>query len=134
MKVIFEGVTPEEFSYLRNQSGMKARSVVSCEIALKNTLYMVGIRDDEGKLIAFGRVVGDGATSFIVNDIMVDNEYRTSGYGKQIMQHICSYLDIVKSDSAFITLVADIPADRLYRKFGFKYLNPKTSVAMYLSK
>ena len=131
MIVVHEKITPNEFSSLRDASGMKPRSVQAATIALANTLFMVGLRNDEGALIAFGRVVGDGATSFVVNDIMVDKRYHRQGFGKTIMHHIALYLDSVASENAFITLVADLPADRLYAQFGFIPLNEKTSKAMF---
>ena len=131
MNIDFINITAEEFSALRNASGMKSRSVEAAKIALKNTLFMVGLRNNEEKLIAFGRVTGDGATSFVVNDIMVDKLYQRQGLGTIIMNHINEYLDTVSSEDSFITLVADIPADKLYEKFGFKSLNKVTSKAMY---
>ncbi len=131
MKIVFDGILPTEFSSLRDRSGMKPRSVQASEIALKNTLYMVGIRDQDNLLIAFGRVVGDGATSFVVNDIMVDKKHHRQGYGRQIMQYIDSYLNTVVSESSFTCLVADVPADKLYLQFGFEYHNETESVGMY---
>ena len=131
MNIDFTNITPEEFSSLRDSSGMKPRSVEAARVALKNTLFMIGLRNNENKLIAFGRVTGDGATSFVVNDIMVDKLYQRQGLGTMIMKYIDEYLEKVSSEDSFITLVADIPADKLYEKFSFKPLNELTSKAMY---
>ena len=41
---------------------------------------------DEEKIIGLGRIVGDGAISYVVNDIMVYLEYQGQGIGKLIMK------------------------------------------------
>ncbi len=131
MDMIFNNIEAEEFSSLRDRSGMSPRSVETAKIALKNTLFMVGIRNKEGRLIAFGRVVGDGGTTFVVSDIMVDKSYQKQGLGKQIMSQVDNYLNSIANESGYICLIADKPADKLYEKFGFEYLDEETAVGMY---
>ncbi len=131
MQLVYEGITGEEFSSLSDRSGMRPRSVKAAKIAIINTLYMVGIRDENGTLIAFGRIVGDGATSFIVDDIMVDKRYHRQGYGRKIMDNIDGYINRIASEDAVIMLIADVPADKLYVQYGFKYMDPEKYYGMY---
>lgn len=131
MNVVFGEFTGKEFCELKEKSGMKPRFEDKANIALQNSLFKVGIRNDDGELVAFGRVVGDGATTFSVNDIMVAKQYQRQGFGTAIMKHIDEYLNSVVSISSFTSLNADPPADKLYRKFGFHYLEENGAIAMF---
>lgn len=77
-----------------------------------------------------GRIIGDGGCFFQIVDIAVNPVYQGKGLGKLIMAKITSYLDEEAPKGAYVSLIADVPADRLYQKFGFDYTYPK-SVGMY---
>lgn len=46
------------------------------------------------------------------------------------MQHLMDYLDQNAPKSGYVSLIADVPADKLYEQFGFAYTAPR-SVGMY---
>lgn len=119
--------TAQEYISLRFRSQMSEseKQIKNVEIALRNSLYIVSVRDND-TLIGFGRIVGDGAITFIVSDIMVDKAYQGIGIGKKIMTDIDKYFDKHIDNDAYITLIADKPADKLYSKFSFKYAEPKS--------
>ena len=123
-------ISAKDFASLRIRSGMSSKTIDGSRIALNNSLYTVGIYEDDN-LIAFGRVVGDGSISFVINDIMVDKDHQRKGLGSIIMQYITNYLDENITKDSYICLIADKPANYLYEKFGFKYLNDITNCAMY---
>ena len=77
---------------------------------------------DDDRLIAFGRVAGDGGITFVVSDIMVDEAYRRRGFAEQIMQAIDHYFDENSHEDSYICLIANHPADQLYYKHRFDYL------------
>ncbi len=118
----------DDFLHLRQITGLTPRSRSAAEKGLPLSLFGVHILDGE-KVIAMGRVVGDGALNFELVDIAVDPEYQGRGLGSAIMENIMAYLDIEAPKGAYITLMADVPA--LYLKFGFKYSRP-ASEGMYL--
>ncbi len=55
--------TVEEFRQLRIACGLSPRAVEAATKGLPNSLFATAIRD-QGKLIAMGRVVGDGGCNF----------------------------------------------------------------------
>lgn len=130
MDIRTTGIKACDFASLRVNSGMSQKSLDSSEVALSGSLYVVGIYEND-KMIAFGRVVGDGAISFVINDIMVDKSYWRKGYCRVIMEHINAYLDETITKDSYVCLVADKPANFLYEKFGFKYLDEDKNCAMY---
>jgi GNAT superfamily N-acetyltransferase len=91
------------------------------QIALENSLFTVSLYDNE-KLIGFGRIVGDGGITYVVSDIMVDEEYQRKGFAEQIMNAIDGYFDENTYEDSYICLIANHPADLLYHKHRFEYL------------
>lgn len=111
----------EDYLRLRVESGMGAKEFDHAKTALAGSLFTACLYDG-AELIAFGRVVGDGAISFIVNDIMVHPRYRRRGLGDRIMSAIDEYFDRNAHADSYICLIANSPADKLYLRHQFSYL------------
>ncbi|EAH4448235.1 GNAT family N-acetyltransferase [Listeria innocua] len=124
----------EEFVKLRVDAGLSFRSIEVSRQALLKSVYFVGLRSKgDDVLIGMGRLVGDGIM-FIVSDIAVLPEFQGKGYGKLIMTHIKNYIDLNLDKTACVTLLADVPADRLYKQFGFRESAPASIGMIYQMK
>ncbi|EAD8855184.1 N-acetyltransferase [Listeria monocytogenes] len=124
----------EEFVKLRVDAGLSFRSIEVSRQALLKSVYFVGLRSTEnGALIGMGRLVGDGIM-FIVSDIAVLPEFQGNGYGKLIMTHIKKYIDSNLDKTACVILLADVPADDLYKQFGFRESAPASIGMIYQMK
>ncbi|MBF2475138.1 GNAT family N-acetyltransferase [Listeria seeligeri] len=111
--------TAEEFVNLRVDTGLSFRSVEVSSLALLKSVYFVGVRaKEDNKLIGMGRLIGDGSM-FIVSDVAVLPELQGNGLGKVIMGKIQAYIETNLDKTACVTLLADVPADNLYKQFGF---------------
>ncbi|WP_061995181.1 GNAT family N-acetyltransferase [Clostridium sp. ATCC 25772] len=128
MNIIYEKPTAEDYVSLRIRSGMGKKDIERSRIAIENSLFTASIYDDD-KLIAFGRVVGDNGITYVVSDVMVDENYRRKGYANRIMDVIDEYLDINTFEDSYISLIANSPADCIYSKHKFEYL-PKGKCGM----
>nr|WP_306080832.1 hypothetical protein [Paenibacillus borealis] len=42
------------------------------------------------------------------------------------MSELIKYLDEKAPKGSYVSLIADIPADNLYKKYGFEYTYPKS--------
>lgn len=124
MEIRYNAPSAEDYISLRERTGMGIKNVSKTEIALKNSLFIVSLWDED-KLIAFGRVVGDQGITYILSDIMVDPYYQRKGFGKIIMKEIDTYLEQNTDEYAYICLIANKPADKLYSQFRFEYAEPK---------
>lgn len=111
----------KDYVSLRLRSGMGNKDLKRSEIALKNSLYITAIYD-KNKLIGFGRIVGDGGITYVVSDIMVDKEYQRRGLADLIMKHIDDYFEKNTFEDSYIFLIANSPANLLYKKYKFDYL------------
>ncbi|MFC9711426.1 GNAT family N-acetyltransferase [Paenibacillus sp. NPDC056933] len=114
-----------EYLALRKIAGLSAMSKEGAEMGLPNSLFAVCLRK-ENEIVGMGRVIGDGGCFFQVVDIAVHPEYQGKGYGKLIMSEIMNYLRERVPARGLVSLLADVPADRLYAQFGFAYTRPKS--------
>lgn len=110
----------EEYIKLRRSIGWKVLQHDKIEEGLNNSIYCVCI-EDQGNIIGFGRIVGDSATVFYIQDIMVVPSYQKQKIGTLIMNKIMSYIDEKCIEGAIIGLIAISELDRFYKKFGFTY-------------
>lgn len=125
---IYTVPTAQDYVSLRLRSGMGNKELKRSQTALEHSLFTVSLYDEE-KLIGFGRVVGDGGITYVVSDIMVDFEYQRKGFAELIMEKIDDYFEENTYDDSYICLIANHPADLLYRKHQFEYL-PKNKYGM----
>lgn len=122
MKIVYEAPSAQDYVSLRLRSGMGNKELKRSQIALKNSLFTVCLYDKE-ELIGFGRIVGDGGITYVVSDIMVDKKYQRRGYAEEIMKAIDSYFEKNTHEDSYICLIANKPADLLYKKHQFEYLS-----------
>lgn len=128
--ILYESPSPQEYIDLRAEAGLNKKSIEGAEIGLKNGLFSVSLWDEE-TLVGFGRIIGDGGTILNVVDIAVKPAYQGNGLGKEIMKHLVDYLEKNTFPGTYVCLVADKPADQLYKQFGFNYISDHGSVGMY---
>jgi len=111
--------TVEEYHRLREAVGWEKMDREPTEMGLHNSLYSVCVLFD-GRVIGYGRVVGDGAIFFYIQDIMVQPEFQKKGIGRRIMSAIMDYLKVHARTDSFIGLMAAKDASKFYEKFGFE--------------
>ncbi|MEM1298812.1 MAG: GNAT family N-acetyltransferase [Pseudomonadota bacterium] len=99
---------------------------------LGGTLFGV-LAKDGAETVGMGRLVGDGGCFVQVVDIVVLPNYQGRGLGRAIMQALMDYVHESLPPSVYVSLMADVPADRLYEEFGFKHTAPAT-VGMAMKK
>ncbi|MDO3411599.1 GNAT family N-acetyltransferase [Saccharibacillus sp. CPCC 101409] len=121
---------PEEYMELRVAAGMSARTLEAARAGLPNSLFSITLRGEDGRLVGMGRVIGDGGCSYIVSDIAIHPSLHRKGLGRRVMEEIEHYLDERVPPGSFVSLIADVPANELYRHFGFIETAP-ASIGMY---
>jgi GNAT superfamily N-acetyltransferase len=112
----------DDYLRLRRVAGLTPRSVTAAENGLPHTVAAVIIRKD-GRAVGMGRVIGDGLFYQVV-DIAVEPEHQKKGLGKTIMASLMAELERITTAEAYVSLIADGEAHRLYSQFGFKLTAP----------
>lgn len=122
----------DTYRHLRKASGLSAKTLEAASRGLPNSLFAVQITH-AGETVAMGRVIGDGGTFYQVVDIAVLPAHQGRGLGKKVMLEIQAYIEREVPASAYVSLLADGEAYRLYQQYGFTLTAP-ASVGMALKK
>lgn len=115
----------EDYLHLRSVAGLSPFSQEAAGKGLAGTVFSALVLF-EGSTIGMGRLIGDGGCFFQVVDIAVHPEHQGRGLGKMIMKAIMGYIENELPVSAYVSLIADVPANSLYEKFGFKETAPRS--------
>ena len=89
--------------------------------SLSNTLYsIVAVKDNE--IIGMGRLLGDAAIYWYVNDLFILTEYQGKGIGTEIMNRLIEYIkqNSIVGTSISVCLMCAQGKEGLYEKLGFK--------------
>ena len=123
MNIIVKHQAPSAQDYcdLRKVAGLSPMPLKAAKVAVDGALYAVTFYDGE-RLIAMGRVIGDGACFFQIIDIAVHPDCQGQGLGKQVMEHIEAYLQSVTQPGSYVSLIGDKP--QFYEKLGYQYTAP----------
>ncbi len=108
----------EEYLHLRAVAGLSPFSREAAQAGLPRTIFSAVVLH-EGRAVGMGRLIGDGGCFFQVTDIAVHPAHQGRGLGKAIMGAIMSHVDTALAPSAYVSLIADVPANKLYEQFGF---------------
>ncbi|MGM0834703.1 MAG: GNAT family N-acetyltransferase [Bacillota bacterium] len=116
--------TLNEYIYLCSSVGWKNfMNFDVAETSIRNSLFSVIVKDDQN-IIGMGRIVGDGAIYFYIQDIVVHPEYQGKGIGKEIMSALMKYLDENAPEKAFVGLFSSNGKGEFYEKYDFKNYSP----------
>lgn len=118
--------TPQEYCDLRVLAGLQPRTLEAATIGMANSPFAVCLRDQSGRLIGMGRLIGDGGCFAQVTDIAVDPAHQGQGLGTKIMGELTAFAKTRLPQSCWISLFADGEAHHLYRKFGFDFTAPQS--------
>ena len=113
----------ETYLRLRSEAGLSGYTEEAARKGLAGTIFAVVLLSDDAT-IGMGRIVGDGGCFFQIVDIAVDPAFQGQGLGKQIMSELIAYLETNAPSFAYVSLIADVPANKLYEQFGFRETAP----------
>lgn len=116
--ILRRSANAEEFIEMRQSVGwgFPEKDVIST--GLKHSLFSVCAEKD-GKIIGYGRIVGDGAFTLYIQDIMVKPEYQRSGVGMKMMNEIMEYINEEYPQGTMVCLMSAKGKENFYKKFGF---------------
>ncbi|MES5045888.1 GNAT family N-acetyltransferase [Rhizobium nepotum] len=115
----------DDYLRLRHQSGLSPFTREAAEKGLPNSIFGVSVMSGDA-VVGMGRIIGDGGCFFQVTDIAITPEHQGRGLGKMIMAALSDYIESQLPESAYVSLIADGQANRLYRQFGFTETAPRS--------
>jgi len=87
-------------------------------LSLERSLFAVVVMDGDTP-VGMGRIVGDGAIYFYIQDIAVAPAHQDEGVGQLVVQRLMAYLRDHAPDKAFVGLFATEDAVDFYKRYGF---------------
>lgn len=113
-------LTAEDFIRLKVATGFMDRPIEQVEKALRNGLFNVSAICD-GKVIGMGRLVGDGAMYWYLQEIIVLPEYQGKGIGKCIVNRLIEHIkaSAIPGTQVSVGLTAVKGKEPFYEKLGF---------------
>lgn len=123
--IVVRTPSTEEYLHLRAVAGLSPFSQEAARLGLQGTVHAISVLH-EGTAVGMGRLIGDGGCFYQIVDIAVHPEHQGRGLGKAIMKAIMAHVQSELSASAYVSLIADVPANKLYEKFGFKETAPRS--------
>jgi len=119
-ELVDNSLTAEDFVRLKVETGFWERPIEQAEKALKNGLFNVTAICD-GEVVGMGRLVGDGAMYWYLQEIIVLPEYQGKGIGKSIVNRLLEYIEqnTISGTNVSVGLTAATGKDAFYEKFGF---------------
>jgi len=110
--------TAEEMVTLRQSVGWGISNEQSLSKGLENSLYGV-CAISENIVIGTARVVGDGATVFYIQDVIVKPVYQRMGIGYAMMEKVMDYIGRNACSGAVVGLLSAKGKEEFYKRFGF---------------
>lgn len=120
IKLVDNILQPEDFVRLRMAGGFAEVPVEHARRALRNGLINVSAlyRD---QLVGMGRLVGDGAMYWYLQEIIILPEFQRKGIGTMIVNHLVEYAKANSATGKF-TVIGGVSArgkEPFYKKMGF---------------
>lgn len=115
---------PQDFVRLRVLTGFADIPIEHAKRALDGGLINVSAKYGD-RLIGMGRMVGDGAMYWYLQEIIVLPEYQKQGVGTKIVNHLVDYA-VSHSTTGKFTTIGGVSAkgkEEFYRKLGFEIIS-----------
>jgi GNAT superfamily N-acetyltransferase len=112
-------IMPQEFLRIREGLGLPVIGFPVAARALRDDLFDVVVLLDGEAPVACGRVIGDGALTFLVQDVLVVPRMQRRGIGSKVMGIILGHLAEVAAPGAFVGLMAAPGTEAFFMKHGF---------------
>jgi len=97
------------------QESPEARAVIPAMI--RGSLCFMVARSLEGRIIGMARVISDGYSDAYIQDVVVLNDYRGQGIGRELVRRLTQFC--IARKIAWIGLVAEPGTQGLYEELGY---------------
>ena len=108
-----------DFASLRARVGWTNPALAIIQSSIGSSLFWVTVYV-QNKLIGCGRVIGDGAMYFYVQDVIVHPDYQHMGLASKIMESINQYIAANCPSGSTVGLFAAKGKEAFYLKHGFE--------------
>lgn len=88
------------------------------EPMMRGSFCFMVARNPDGKIVAMGRVISDGASDAYIQDVVVLPAHRRQGIGRELIRRLTRYC--VERNIGWIGLVAEPGTRAFYESLGYR--------------
>ena len=135
MSVIYKEniLTADDYILFQRKMGWSESKREQVEKSLSHTLFSVAaLQNDE--IIGMGRLLGDSASYWYMNDVFVLTQYQKKGIGRDIVKRLIQYVkrNSISGTSASIYLFCAEDKGGFYEKIGFTDCQKAGGMGMFI--
>lgn len=132
VSIDFESPSVKEFNSLREAVGWRLMSEKATQRSLYGSLFCCCVREQQ-KMVGFGRIIGDGAMYFYLQDVMIHPDHQGKGVGSSVMQHLEAWLADHLAPGGTAALLAATGKEGFYKRYGYQ-VRPDKDTGAGMSK
>ena len=117
VEIVAHKPTAAEYESVVASVGFRGHDHAAVEIALTNTPYCV-CAVDGNEVIGLGRIIGDGAISFLLTNVMVRPSYQRRGIGSRIVRALCDAVEALPYCNIVVEVVPLPGLQSFYERLG----------------
>ena len=118
IKITKRAITVNEFIEMRDSVGWGYPDKDILLKGLSNSIYSVCAEHND-QIVAYGRIIGDGAFTLYIQDIIVKPDYQRTGLGTAIMTEIMTHIRDTYGPGTMVCLMSAKGKENFYKKFDF---------------
>lgn len=129
-------ITKEDFKEMRASVNWNKVKPHQLQTALDNSMVVIGIYENN-KIVAMGRLVGDGICKAMLTDIIVKPEYQRKGYGRKVLEELITEITKKQPNDTDLCIEGNptVGNREFYIKCGFTYnLKEQDGIYLWISK
>ena len=119
VEIVARKPTPAEYESVVASVGFRSHDHAAVEVALANTPYCVCAVDGH-EVIGLGRIIGDGAISFLLTNVMVRPSHQRRGIGSRIVRVLCEAVEALPYHNIVVEAVPLPGLQSFYERLGFR--------------
>src|SRR5262245_60511391 len=119
VEIVARKPTAAEYESVVASVGFRSHDPTAVEVALANTPYCV-CAVDGNEVIGLGRIIGDGAISFLLTNIMVRPSHQRRGIGTRIVRALCDAVEALPYRNVVVEVVPLPGLQFFYARLGFQ--------------
>ncbi len=100
------------------QKSPRGRAIIPDMI--RGSFCFMVVRSGEGKIIGMGRVISDGYSDAYIQDVVVLQDFRGRGFGRELIRRLTKFCENQKI--GWIGLVAEPGTQGFYEALGYRPL------------
>ena len=119
IEIVEQTPTVQQYQEIIKAVGFRGHDPAAVETALKNSIFAACAIDND-EVVGLGRIVGDGAISFLLTNVIVHPSYQRQGIGSRIVEKLCGLMDSLPYKNVVLEAVPLPGLESFYERCGFK--------------